>query len=102
VEGHDPHAARRAAQQQLDALAHLLRGLVGEGDRQQLGVARLSGLDEPGDAVGEDPGLARSGAGEDQQRPLAVRHRLALGWVEPFEEGLDAVVGGSLGHDLSA
>jgi hypothetical protein len=57
---------------------------------------------EPGDAVREDPRLARSGAGEDQERSLAVGDRLALGWIEPFEEGLDAVVGGSLGHDLPA
>ena len=41
VEGHHPHRAGGAADEQLDALAHLLRGLVGEGDRQDLVRARL-------------------------------------------------------------
>ena len=36
VEGHHPHRPRRVADQQLDALAHLLRGLVREGDREDL------------------------------------------------------------------
>ena len=40
VEGHHPHRARRAADEQLDALAHLLRGLVGERDREDLVRAR--------------------------------------------------------------
>ena len=36
------HIARvRAADEQLDALAHLLRGLVGERDREDLVRARL-------------------------------------------------------------
>ena len=48
--------------------------------------------------MGEDPGLARARAGEDQQRPLAVDDRLALGLVEAGQERVDAVVGGGLGH----
>ena len=66
-------------EQQLDALAHLLRGLVGEGDGQQLAGARAPGLHEPGDAMGEHARLARAGAGQDQQRAVAVGHGGALG-----------------------
>ena len=47
--------------------------------------------------MGQDAGLARAGAGEDQQRPLAVVDRLALGRVEPGEQPLDAV-GAGLGR----
>ena len=39
VEGAEPHALHAAADQPLDALAHLARGLVGEGDGQDLARA---------------------------------------------------------------
>ena len=45
-----------------------------------------------GDAVGDDAGLARSGAGQDQERPLAVQHGLFLGRVEVFEEIHESVL----------
>ena len=77
------------AEQQLDALAHLLRGLVGERDREDLARPGAFGSHEPGDPVREHAGLARAGAGEDQQRALAVRDRLALRLVEPGEERVD-------------
>ena len=99
VEGHDPHAAGRVAEQQLDALAHLLRGLVGEGDGQQLAGARAAGLHEPGDAMGEHARLARAGAGQDEQRAVAVGHGGALGLVQALQQGGDTVVGGGFGHD---
>ena len=66
-------------------------------------IARISpgpggaGGEQVGDPVGQDPGLARAGAGEDQQRPLAVLDRLALGRVEPRQQPLDAV-GAGLGR----
>ena len=56
----------------------------------------LPGADQEGDAMGEDAGLARARAGEDQQRPLAVDDRLALGLVEAGQQRVDAVVGGGL------
>ena len=43
-------------------------------------------LHQVGDAVDDDPGLARARAGEDQQRAVAVDDRLALLGVEGFEE----------------
>jgi hypothetical protein len=54
------------------------------------------GVVEVGDPVGEHAGLARAGAGEDEQRAVAVRDRLALRRVHPLEEALDVLIGG--GH----
>ena len=47
VEGAEPrHPLERSAGQLADALAHLARGLVGEGDRQDLARPRLASRDE--------------------------------------------------------
>ena len=98
VERHDPHRARAPADEHLDALAHLLRGLVRERDREDLARAGLSRALEEGDPVRQHAGLAGARAGEDQQRALAVDDRLALRRVEPREELLDAVAGGGVRH----
>ena len=57
--------------------------------------ARPAGAHQVRDPVGEHAGLARPGAGEDQQRPVAVQDGLALGLVEALEQ---AVGGGRGGH----
>jgi hypothetical protein len=60
VEGRDERRALKAlvAQELPDALAHLLRGLVGEGDGEDV-VGRDAALgDEVGDADGDDARLA--------------------------------------------
>ena len=41
--------------------------------------------DEPGDAVGDDARLARPGAGENQERSVAVGHGFALLGIESGE-----------------
>ena len=69
VEGGDPHLLRHRSDQAADALLHLPRGLVGEGDGQDLERGDVVGLDEVGDAVGQHPGLARTGPGHHQQGP---------------------------------
>ena len=97
VEGRHPHRPHRAADQLADPLAHLGRRFVGEGDREDLAGPGVAGGEQVGDPVGQDAGLARAGAGEDQQRPLAVFDRLALGRVEPREQALDPV-GAGLGR----
>ncbi len=94
VERHHPHRARGAADEQLDALAHLLRGLVGERDREDLRRARLAGAQQVRDPVREHARLARAGAGQDQQRTLAVRHRLPLRRVQALQESVDRGIGG--------
>lgn len=58
VEGHDPHGVGAGADELLDALLHLARGLVGEGDREDLPGVRPALGQQVGDAVGENAGLA--------------------------------------------
>ena len=91
MEGHQPHAARMGAEQPLHAPAHLLGGLVGERDRQDLMRVGLAGEDEEGNAMGQHARLARTGTREDQERPLAMGDRLALGLVEAIEQGPHAL-----------
>ena len=68
-------------QQRLRALAHLARGLVGERDRDDVrGID--AALDEMRDLGGDHAGLAAAGAGEHEQRTVAVAHGLALRSVE--------------------
>ena len=81
------HIARaRAPTSCSDPLAHLGGRLVGEGDGQDLRRLGGPGAHQVGDPAGERARLARAGPGEDQQRPLAVGHGLALGLVQPLEQ----------------
>ncbi len=86
VEGRDPHRPGPRADQLLDALAHLAGRLVGEGDRQDLAGLHLAGAQQVGDPVGQHPGLARTGAGHDEQRGARVQHGLALRVVHPHQQ----------------
>ena len=72
--------------QGVDPLLHLSRGLVGEGDRRHLLRRRQALLQDEGQAVHDDAGLARAGAGDDEERPLRVQHRLALRRVEVLQD----------------
>ena len=83
-------------QQALGTLTHLARSLVGERDREDLAGTRLVAVDQIGDAVCQDAGLARSGAGQHKQRALTVQHRGALLVVEALKE----VDGASSAHGL--
>ena len=67
VEGAEPHAADIGGKHRPQAHRHLLRRLVGEGHGENARGARVAGLDQPGDAGGEDAGLAAAGTGEDQR-----------------------------------
>ena len=89
VEGHQPHPARRAAEQLLHATAHLLGGLVGERDREDLARLGLVGEDQIRHAVGEHARLAAARAGQDEQRSLAVGDGLSLWLVETLQELLE-------------
>src|SRR5262249_17810928 len=52
-------------------------GLVGEGDGEDA-AGPYALLQQPGDPSRDDTCLAAAGAGENEQRPLEVRHRFAL------------------------
>ncbi len=71
----DPHAAHIHRQHVRQAGHHFLGGLVGEGDRQNATGRDLPGLQQPSDAGGQHPRLARTGAGEDQRMRVGQRHR---------------------------
>ena len=88
VEGEDPDAAGDLREEILQARAHLPGGLVREGDREDLVRLHADRGDQMGHPVGEDAGLARAGAGDDQQRAFGVQHRVALGGVQVCEIGL--------------
>ena len=67
-----------------DTLLHFARGLVGEGDGED-----ISGRDgfgnEVRDAERDDAGLAGAGPGQDQQRPLEGFDGLALLGIERIQ-----------------
>ena len=79
VEGAEPaQALGLGPDDRGDPLAHLARGLVGEGDGQQLPRPRPAGGEDVGQPRGQHPGLAGAGAGQHQHRPVDRLHGLAL------------------------
>lgn len=71
------------------AILHFAGGLVGERHGEDP-VGRCSGPDQFGDAIGDDTGLARPGACEDQQRTGAVLDGGFLAWVQTGHSGSEA------------
>ena len=67
-------------------LLHLVRGLVGERDGEDLERAHAVVPDQVRDPVREHPRLAGPGPGHDQQRAVVVRDRLALDGIQPAEQ----------------
>jgi len=86
VEGADPHTHHRSLEDLLNAGPHLLRGLVGEGDGEDRPRSCLFHLEQPGDAVYQDLGLATAGSREHQQVARLCGNRLALRVVELVED----------------
>ena len=82
VKGADGQPARLLAQQELEALLHLSRGLVGKGDRHDLPGRHLVLAHQVGHAVGQYACLAAPRAGQHQHGPFDGLHRLALGGVQ--------------------
>ncbi len=76
MERPDPDA--RSWHKGLDPFAHLAGRLVGECQGED-GFRRDAGVEEMGHSAGDDPRLAGTGPGKDQDRAVDVRHRLALG-----------------------
>ncbi len=97
MKGGHPHPPCNRPHQRHQALAHLVRGLVGEGDGQYLGRGHPVGH-QPGNAVGKHPGLARAGPSDDEQRAAAVAHRTALLGVEPVQQVRSEHRGGHDSH----
>ena len=81
------HIARQfVPSSDFDARAHLLGGLVREGDREHAVRRREAFGDEVRDAMRDDARLARSRARKDQQRAMRVPNRILLFGIEGGEE----------------
>jgi hypothetical protein len=75
----------------IDPDLHLLGGLIGEREGQDLGRFRPARADEPGDPSGDDLGLAGAGPGHDEERTFAVGHGSTLVGVQAHQERRDAL-----------
>ena len=84
VERTHAYVAALAAYHLLDAAAHLLRRLVGEGQRQYV-LRRDTLLQHVGYARGEHPRLARTRARDDERRCVVVDDGGALRLVQTLE-----------------
>ena len=86
VERAEPrHALHDVTHHPAQPVAHLPRGLVGEGDGQHLvrpGFALRQQVRDPGR---QRTGLAGARAGQHQHRPVEDQHRLQLRVVQPVE-----------------
>ena len=76
------------AEKAVDALAHFVGGLVGEGDGEDGVGGDALFLDEPGDAAGDDAGLSGAGAGEDEQGAFGGFNGGALFGIQIVDERL--------------
>ncbi len=82
VERAGHHVPPALADEADDPLAQLGGGPVREGDREDPPRGDVLDADQVGDPVGEDAGLARAGAGQDQQRAVGGRDGAGLLGVE--------------------
>ena len=85
VEGAQPPAGGRLADQRLDPVAHFTGGLVGECDGEQLLRSRRTCDQQVPDPGGQGAGLTGAGACEHQHRSGEGLHRFALGRVQPLQ-----------------
>ena len=84
VEGAEPrHALDHVADDLADAVLHLARRLVGEGDGENFTRAGAAGGEDMGDAHREHAGLAGAGAGQHQHRAVEALDRQPLFGIEP-------------------
>ena len=88
VERRDRRVRVAVRHELVDADRHLLGRLVRERQGEDLRGPRAPRRDQPGDPAGDDLGLAGPGAGDDEQRPVAVGHRPELVRVEAAEQRL--------------
>ena len=81
VKGADPDALRAKSYQLVHTLPHLSCRLIGKCDGQDIPWIHLLFIDQIGHPVGQHPGLAGTRSGQDQQRPIGVKHSLLLHWI---------------------
>ena len=88
VKGGDLDVGVPVGHELVDALFHLGGGLVGERQREDLFRASAALGDQPGDAAGDDGGLAGAGPGHDEQRAGVMGDSLTLGVVETIQDAV--------------
>ena len=97
VEGAEPQAFGRLAQDGGNTLSHFPRRLVGEGDGEDLVGEGAPGQQDVGEPCRENAGFAGACPGQNQQRAVNSFHRSALFAVETGKvvDGLDQGTGHS-------
>ena len=98
VERAEPEPIHRATDDRLKPLAHLARGLVGEGDREELARECPPRGEDMGKARDEHARLAGAGAGQHQHRAFHGLDRRALRGIE--RRKIRRRSGGHYGLDL--
>ena len=88
VERGHPHPLGIGADEFHDAAAHLVRGLVGEGDGEDA-PRRHTRNDEASNAASQHASLAGAGAGHHDKRAAVVQDRFALGRVQVPDQACD-------------
>ena len=88
MEGGHPHSLGVRADKLHDATAHLVRGLVGEGDGEYP-PGRHTRDDEAGDTAGQDAGLPGPGTGHHDKGAALVQDRFALSRVQVRDKVCD-------------
>lgn len=72
--------------QGMDALAHLVGRLVGEGDAQDVARQDAQLVHQVGEAVGQRPGLAGARPGDDPDEALGGGNSLPLGGIQALQD----------------
>ena len=81
VKSGNPHRAAVGVEQLFDPFAHFLRGLVSEGDGHHLVRVGQPLRDQVGNAIRDDTRLARTRAGEDEERAVRLLYCFLLSRV---------------------
>src|SRR6478672_4198350 len=81
------HPLDRAPTDLAHALLHLARGLVGEGDGEDLARPGFPSRDEMGESGGQRGRLSRAGTRKDEHWTLGCQHGFALGRIQALQIG---------------
>src|SRR6202007_1837010 len=82
---HPPGGGGGGADEVLEPLPHLRRRLVRERDREDLRRLGADRGEQVRDPAGEDAGLPRAGAGDDEERALGGEDSLPLSRIQVLE-----------------
>jgi hypothetical protein len=84
MKGANPQVPVVGRRESRETISHLSRGLIGEGDGDDLVRTRATRPEQVCDPVSENPGLSATSAGENQQRAITVFDGASLLGVQPI------------------